>query len=130
MNMQKYENEKNEEMKKCGDSRLWCGLVSSGDSRCLSYASVTSRVCCFCQHGMNCVSLSDTAWSCAVVVDQCSVYCAGVVRHIRCLLFSFSLLLRQFTLYTRLSVPDLRHCVHHGSRTPHVSISSRKRKAN
>ena len=72
---------------------------------------------------MNCVSLSDTARSCAVVVAQCSVHCAGVVQHIRCLLFSFSL--RQFILYTRLRVPDLRHCMQHGSRKPHVAISSR-----
>ena len=37
---------------------------------------------------MNCVSLSDTAWSWAVVVAQCSVYCVGIVQHVRCLLFS------------------------------------------
>ena len=38
---------------------------------------------------MNCVSLSDTVRSCAVVVAQYSVYCAGVVKDIRCSLFSF-----------------------------------------
>ena len=37
---------------------------------------------------MNCVSLSDTARSCAVVVAQRSVNCARVVQHIRSLLFS------------------------------------------
>ena len=36
---------------------------------------------------MNCVSLSDTARSYAVGVAQCSVYCAGIVQHIRCVLF-------------------------------------------
>ena len=39
----------------------------------------------FGQHSFNCVSLSVTAWSCAVVVVQCSVYCAGIVQHIRLL---------------------------------------------
>ena len=72
---------------------------------------------------MNCVSLSDTARSCAVVAAQCSAYRAGVVQHIKCLLFSFSL--SQVILYTRLCVPDLRHCMHHDSRKSHVSISSR-----
>ena len=42
----------------------------------------------FLVSSMNCVILSDTAWDCAVVVAQCSVYCAGIVQHIRCLLFS------------------------------------------
>ena len=53
-----------------------------------SFPVESTRVLISGQHSVNCRSLSDTAWSCAVVVAQCSVYCAGIVQHIRCLLFS------------------------------------------
>ena len=110
-----------------GTSIFWRRLVMF-----LSFASVTPELfsswvhtcVVFGQHSMNCVSLSDTARSCAGVA-QCSVSWAGVVQHIRCLFVFLSL--GQFILFTRLCVPDLRHCMQHGSRKPHVSISSRWR---
>ena len=98
----------------------------------LSYASVTpesfpiefTRVYFFFgQHGMNCVGLSDTSWSCAIVVAQCSVNCAGVVRHIRCLLFSLSLLSFHLVHKTACSRLETLHAT--WLRKPHVSISSR-----
>ena len=60
---------------------LSCVLVSPE-----SFPVDSTRVV-FGQHSMNCVSLLITAWSCAVVVAQCSVYCAGIAQHIRCFLF-------------------------------------------
>ena len=76
----------------------------------LSYSSVTPesfpvepRRVVLGQHSMNCVSLSDTARSCAVVVAQRSVSCRSCSAHQVIVVFLSS---RQFI--TRLCVPDLR----------------------
>ena len=64
-----------------------------------------------------CVSFGRHSVNSAGFVAQHSVYCARVVRRIRCQ-FSVPLFLRQLILCTR-------HGMHHVSRKSHVSISSR-----
>ena len=81
-------------------------VFSCGDAWCFKQ--------CFGVESTRVLFLVSTVWTVQVCLTQRGAF--------------LSLLLRQFILCTRLCVPDLRHCMHHDSRKPHVSISSRKKK--
>ena len=59
-------------------------IILGGNPRCFKLCFNVSR---FFPAESTCVSFGRHSVNCAVVIAQHSVYCARVVRHIRCLFF-------------------------------------------